>query len=489
MTGKLRVVILTEGGKDTGLGHITRCISLYQAFEDRGISPGLIVNCDESVLSLLKDKNFRILNWMNEKEDLLNAVKQADVAVVDSYLAGADVYETIAETTELAVYIDDNKRLDYPKGIIVNGSIDAESMNYLGKEGTAYLLGTRYIPLRKEFWDAPEKPVRETIESAIITFGGDDAMNLAPKALKVLAEDCPMVRKKAVIGQGFSNIGEIEASADKNTDLIYYPDSRGMRKAMLESDLAISAGGQTLYELARMGIPTIAIAAADNQLNNIYGWERKGFVKYAGWGKDANISENIRAALKLLEDAGARIRMSKAGREMVDGQGAKRTVAGIIGYRVKSLLSVRKAVERDMMDIFNLTNEPEVRQNSFSIGEIEFEHHKEWFMDKIKGDDCLFLVAEAGNEFLGQVRFDIKKDEAVAGISMCVKYRGLGIGKDMLRKGIDILKSGHHGTLSVKAYIKEGNVFSIRLFEECGFAFAGQTEIKNQKALEYLYRI
>lgn len=56
----MNVFILTEGGKDAGLGHITRCISIYQAFEKVGIQAKLIVNGDEAVQDLLKYKNFRL---------------------------------------------------------------------------------------------------------------------------------------------------------------------------------------------------------------------------------------------------------------------------------------------------------------------------------------------------------------------------------------------------------------------------------------------
>ena len=31
----MKVFIITEGGKDIGFGHITRCFSLYQAFEEK----------------------------------------------------------------------------------------------------------------------------------------------------------------------------------------------------------------------------------------------------------------------------------------------------------------------------------------------------------------------------------------------------------------------------------------------------------------------
>ena len=47
------VIILTEGGKDFGYGHVARCSSIYQAFKYYNISPKFIVNGDESVKSIL----------------------------------------------------------------------------------------------------------------------------------------------------------------------------------------------------------------------------------------------------------------------------------------------------------------------------------------------------------------------------------------------------------------------------------------------------
>jgi UDP-2,4-diacetamido-2,4,6-trideoxy-beta-L-altropyranose hydrolase len=45
-----------------------------------------------------------------------------------------------------------------------------------------------------------------------------------------------------------------------------------MKHAMLETDIAISNGRQTLYKLVRVGVPTIAIGVAENQLGNIKEW-------------------------------------------------------------------------------------------------------------------------------------------------------------------------------------------------------------------------
>ena len=320
----MNVFIITEGGKDIGFGHITRCLSLYQAFEERGIKPKFIINGDNDIEYLLKNINFQMFNWLDEKNKLFEMVKDADIAIIDSYLADISLYNKIANLVKISVYIDDNKRLDYPKGIVLNGNIHAETLNYPKKDGIIYLLGTKYTPLRKEFWEVPEKKIKENIESIMVTFGGDDAKNMTPKILKLLNKKYPELNKNVIIGRAYQNLDEIKKEADKNTNLIYYPDAEKMKEVMLNSDIAISAGGQTLYELARVGVPTIGICVADNQLGNIKKWKKIGFLEYAGLYNENNIIADIDKLLKNLESIKIREFKSKIGRKFVDGKGSLR---------------------------------------------------------------------------------------------------------------------------------------------------------------------
>ena len=322
----MKVFILTEGGKDIGFGHITRCLSLYQAFEERGIKPKFIVNADNNIEYLLKDVNYQIFNWLEERNKLFEMVKDTDIAVIDSYLADISLYNKIANLVKIPVYIDDNKRLDYPKGIVLNGNIHAETLNYPKKDGIIYLLGTKYTPLRKEFWEVPEKKIKEKIENIMVTFGGDDAKNMTPKILAFLNDKYPNLIKNVIIGRAYQDVDEIKKCADKNTNLIYYPDAEKMKKIMLKSDIAISAGGQTLYELARVGVPTIGICVAENQLGNIKEWEKIGFLEYAGWYKDDNILLKINKLLKKMEDVELRKFKSKLGRNFLNGSGSMRVI-------------------------------------------------------------------------------------------------------------------------------------------------------------------
>ena len=326
----MKVFILTEGGKNIGFGHITRCLSLYQAFEEKEIILELILNSDDNIEYLLKGIKYQKLNWIEKRDKLFELIKGADIAIIDSYLADSSFYIQISNLVKIPVYIDDNKRLEYPDGIVLNGNIHAETLNYLKKNGIIYLLGTKYTPLRKEFWEVPEKKIKEKIENIMVTFGGDDARNMTPKILRFLKKEYPKIKRNVIIGKSFNNTNEIKREADYNTKLIYHPNAKKIKESMLESDIAISAGGQTLYELARIGAPTIGICIAENQLGSIGEWEKIGFLGNAGWYNEDNIITRVDRLLKHLKNIKLRETKSKIGKKFVDGKGSLKIINRII---------------------------------------------------------------------------------------------------------------------------------------------------------------
>jgi len=326
----MKVFIITEGGKNIGFGHITRCLSLYQAFEEKEIIPEFVLNSDDNIEYLLKGINYQKLNWIEKRDKLFELIKGADIAIIDSYLANSSFYIQISNLVKIPVYIDDNKRLDYPKGIVVNGNIHAETLNYPKKDGMTYLLGTKYTPLRKEFWEVPEKKIKEKIENIMVTFGGDDARNMTPKILRFLKKEYPKIKRNVIIGKSFNDTNEIKREADYNTKLIYHPNAKKIKESMLESDIAISAGGQTLYELARTGVPSIGICIAENQLGNIREWEKIGFLGNAGWYNEDNIIARVDRLLKHFENIKLRETKSKIGKKFVDGKGSLKIINRIM---------------------------------------------------------------------------------------------------------------------------------------------------------------
>ena len=360
------VVILTEGGKDFGYGHVARCSSLYQAFEYHDIFPKFIVNGDESVKAILSGIDVDIIDWQND----FSIFCDADLVIIDSYLADLDFYNEISDKVSLTVYIDDNNRLEYPKGIVVNGTLDASNINYSKRDNIKYLVGNEFIPLRNDFWDISKLKIKDSIENILITMGGNDLRNLTPKILKLLNDKFPDITKKVIIADSFNNTSEIESLKNNSVDLIYSPNSSEIINLMQSVDLAISASGQTLYELACVGVPTIAIGIIDNQKNNIKNWIKNGFIEYSGCWNEKNLLNNIFNKINYLNDKNVRFDKRLLGIQSVDGKGSLKIVKNILNEFYTNNCVFREVKNEDCIKIFEIANDDEVRKYSFNSDKI-----------------------------------------------------------------------------------------------------------------------
>jgi len=301
----MKVVFITEGGKDIGMGHIARCIALYQAFENKGARPLIIVNCDKSAEHFLKGNNHVVLNWLKDAQQLWDHVKDAEIAVLDSYMGNSLIYRQVSGTVCLAVYIDDYKRMDYPDGIVLNSSLTKEDMREQLSEGKIYLTGSEYTVLRKEFWDVKEKNIEQEVRNIAVIFGGNDIRNMTPAIKVFLDREYSTLRQNIVTGS---------LGAEK------------LRDIMLDSDMAISAGGQTLLELVRVGVPTVTICVSENQINNINSMLNAGCIQYAGRSENKGILPNLKQSISMIMDFEKRRNLSTACRTLIDGKGALRVV-------------------------------------------------------------------------------------------------------------------------------------------------------------------
>jgi spore coat polysaccharide biosynthesis predicted glycosyltransferase SpsG len=304
----MKVLILTEAGSTIGFGHLTRSIALYQGFDEEKIDVEIVVNWDRVAEYLLKGIKHKIFNWLQNRNTIFETIKEMDIVIIDSYTADLEFYQQVSKIVRIPVYIDDYVRLDYPRGTVISPSIYGDKLNYPEKDGVRYLLGKDYIILRKEFWDVPEKKIKKKIKNILITFGGANHQNLAKKFSEYLK--------------------------DKFNFNIYIVDPRmkftakDMVNFMLKADLCISGGGQTTYELARVGVPTIGICFAENQLNNLIYGQKEGYLEFAGWFDDKELLVRIEEFLMDLNYE-KRVKMKKFGEKSVDGRGVRRLLKAI----------------------------------------------------------------------------------------------------------------------------------------------------------------
>ena len=136
-----------------------------------------------------------------------------------------------------------------------------------------------------------------------------------------------------------------------------------------------------------------------------------------------------------------------------------------------SQISLRTINKKDCKKIYYLFNDPEVRKNSLSSEKITFKNHKKWFLEKLDDQNYIFLIAESGDDFIGQIRFDVKNKTALTSISLHRQFRGKGLGKILLRLGLEYLKKNFPGIHLASGEIKSDNIAAIKNSEHAGFRF------------------
>lgn len=277
----MNVFIITEGNAQTGYGHLTRCLAIYQGFEEHGIRPTIIANCDENGEIVLGDVPLQVFNWVENSSKILDIVTGAEIAIIDSYLATESFYEKLYRVVKKAVYIDDTLRLDYPPGVILNGAVGAENLPYKKSEKHTYFLGLKFAPLRKEFWDLPGRDFLDMRNNVLITIGGQDIRDITFDVLDAALKYSTILNYHVVLG--FNKFENRTKAYSGWSNISFYRSlsAEAMRDLMLVTDIAISAAGQTSYELYQLDIPMILIQIAKNQQSNVQGFVSVGAIQEA----------------------------------------------------------------------------------------------------------------------------------------------------------------------------------------------------------------
>jgi UDP-2,4-diacetamido-2,4,6-trideoxy-beta-L-altropyranose hydrolase len=65
-----KLVVITEGGKEIGFGHITRTLSIATHFFNFGYELHFIINGDDSLVDIMKPYSYEIYNWQAETQRL-----------------------------------------------------------------------------------------------------------------------------------------------------------------------------------------------------------------------------------------------------------------------------------------------------------------------------------------------------------------------------------------------------------------------------------
>jgi UDP-2,4-diacetamido-2,4,6-trideoxy-beta-L-altropyranose hydrolase len=329
----MKCCILTEGGSEFGLGHIIRCTSFYDAFLERGYATEFIVHGDKSLQSILGARKHTFRNWHGKVNLLTDSLINFDVVLLDSFHVVQHDIDLLCNQSFTLVSIDDYLRNSYHDSIVIDWTINVEKSSVHEKNlnnGNVVLLGINNVVLRKPFWNFSNRRFFE-LTKVLLILGGNDFRELTLPLVKHLSTNFVDINFYVIVGNSTVLKKNMEILKKANLKIYESINSDKVKELMDNCDIAISAGGQTLYELASVGIPTIAIKIIENQSEDIEGWKLKGLLyKVIDWNDNAML-EKITDALNDLRPIEIRKRINSKVMNLVKGDNIYKIVELIEG--------------------------------------------------------------------------------------------------------------------------------------------------------------
>lgn len=324
-------------------GHFMRCLSIALGLRNAK-SDVLFISADMRAKVLSEQYQFQAVQldtiWddMDSELDILMDIifkYRVDKLVVDSYYVTERYLRKLSECVEL-IYIDDINIFKYPVDILINYNAYFNIFNYsqvYRETNTKLILGLKYAPLRSEFRGINRK-VNEIVENVLITTGGSDTYGVAQHMIEAMIKDEGLSHINIhIIAGRYSKIDEkIDLKLCPNIHL--HKNLKYMSSLMKKYDIAVTAGGSTMYELCACGVPSVSFTFADNQMFGAEALDNMDLITYSGdvrKGMDeciARIVDNIRYYINNYE---VRKQKSQAMQSLVDGFGVDRIIKDVFG--------------------------------------------------------------------------------------------------------------------------------------------------------------
>lgn len=322
-----------DANEQIATGHVMRCAAIAKELIVKGKEVSFLV-ADQVSRRVVESQGLPVIvldmQWNDLNQEIVlmcELLKQyrPDWLLIDSYFVTVEYFRELHKWTKIA-YIDDFKQFHYECDMLINYSVYASDMNYEKEySDTKLLLGCKYVPLRKAFRDLPTHVIREDVQDILLLTGGSDTYHVALNFVNEIVKwqvKWMNVTIHIVCGRFNSDIVALEQIVHQWENIKIYPFVECIEKLMQKADIAISAGGSTLYELCACGTPAITYCMADNQLKNVEKFVQLGLMEYGGDVRKHFAYDRLLDKLcDLAQDQCTRIRYSDRMRGAVGGMG------------------------------------------------------------------------------------------------------------------------------------------------------------------------
>jgi UDP-2,4-diacetamido-2,4,6-trideoxy-beta-L-altropyranose hydrolase len=302
----MNIIFRADSSSKIGTGHIMRCLVLAEKLKEKNCNVIFICKNEKgNINNIIINKGYKLYileedNWQHEeiKNIIFKEDMQVDWLIVDHYGLDFEFEYQMYNYVNNIMVIDDlaNRRHFCNVLLDQNLSDNTDKYNSLVPQGCKKFLGLEYLLLRDEFKSIPRR-IRNKIENILISFGGSDSTNETLKVLEGL-KSLQNINVDVVIGSSNTNKYIIKYFCYKQ-NYNYYEQINNIAELIDKADIAIGAGGVSLWERCFLGLPSLVTITADNQIEGVNNVNKLQCIKNIGWFENIKSEDYYNAILNL----------------------------------------------------------------------------------------------------------------------------------------------------------------------------------------------
>jgi spore coat polysaccharide biosynthesis predicted glycosyltransferase SpsG len=295
-----KVVFILKAGNSSGLGHLSRCLSLANTIESIGYGSNLrvISDGDDTALVHLEKEGYTNYFLYTNMTSLIQAISSEDefksIVYVKDYYGVDNKIEELFKVKQ-AKWVEFDYKFDrdfYNADFIINGNPGIFKSNYLNKIkiSTKLLIGLNYSIISDEVSNL--KNQRTPLDhNVLISMGGGEM----PKNVVDFIGN--IINSQEYIFHIQTNDQNVLNLVRNNHNVYLITDRKSLINSYNNCKYAIVAGGVTSHEMAYLGVKMLFYPFSENHLKNVKSWSELNFgTKYSD---KVNFSESIQSLDKL----------------------------------------------------------------------------------------------------------------------------------------------------------------------------------------------
>lgn len=265
---------------------------------------------------------------------------QPDILVLDNYFWHSGTEGRLRADFRRLCVVDDLADRPHLADLLLDQNANHQPADYVGlvPETCQLAVGPAYCLISKQFRHlrktAPvSAEVRADRNMVFVSLGGGDPQGDLPRIMKTLLGGTALSLTVATGShiRDAALLQDIAARHPTRVDLCL--DSMRVAEQMNSAGFAVSAGGTMIWERALLGLPTLCLIVADNQVAATQWMERRGmhrsFDLRGAWSE----TELLAAIRNYTADRSVRIAHAQESAALVDGAGAAMAAQAILELR------------------------------------------------------------------------------------------------------------------------------------------------------------